>query len=89
MPIVELSEPDIGFATYSARKLRSYSTTKTTPERAAVGMVVIGYAFLRLATPIRPGRPEPKSKLSGIRKTDGEREALPADVFEPVLYVSH
>ena len=34
---------------------------KTTPEGVAVDRVVTVYAFLRLAMPTRPSRPEPKS----------------------------
>ena len=46
---------------------------KTAPEGAgSVDRVVTVYAFLRLATPIKPKRPEPKSQTAagtGIAET--------------------
>ena len=43
---------------------RPTAQRKTTPEGVAVDRVVSGYAFLRLAIPTSPSRPEPNSQTA-------------------------
>ena len=57
------------FSTVSANNGQS-AQTKTAPEGVACDYLLYNYAFFRLATPIKPIRPEPKSQTAAGTGTD-------------------
>ena len=65
---------------------RPLAQCKTATEAAvSVGRVVTVYAFLRLATPTRPSRPEPKSHAAagtGIALISASKEVTPDPEWE-------